>query len=124
MKIGAYRMRVYGVLNKSFHTMGLLVYMGQMVLLLIFSNSSLQVPLDVLLVQFHILDASSMALILVIRSLKSTPMVLIVLAQVQILSAAPMVLLRIMVALLGIVLVLIRILRAFPMALLLISQSS
>ena len=29
-------MRVYGVLNKSFPTMGLLVYMGQMVLLLIF----------------------------------------------------------------------------------------
>ena len=44
-----------------------------------------------------------MALILVIRSLKSSPMVLIALAQVQILSAAPMVLLRIMVALLGIV---------------------
>ena len=51
-------------------------------------------------------------------------MVLIVLAQVQTLSAAPMVLLRIMVALLGIVMVLVRILSASPMVLLLISQSS
>ena len=54
----------------------------------------------------------------------SFPMVPIALAQVQILSAAPMVLLRIMVALLGIVLVLIRILSASPMVLLLISRSS
>ena len=59
-----------------------------------------------------------------IRNLTSSPMVLIALAQVQILSAAPMVLLRIMVALLGIVLVLIRILSASPMVLLLISRSS
>ena len=58
------------------------------------------------------------------RSLTSSPMVLIALAQVQILSAAPMVLLRIMVALLGIVLVLVRILSASPIVLLLISQSS
>ena len=88
------------------------------------NNSSFQVPLDVLPVQFHILSAFLMALILVIRSLKSTPMVLIVLAQVQTLSAAPMALLRIMVALLGIVLVLVRIISASPMVLLLISQSS
>ena len=54
----------------------------------------------------------------------SFPMVPIALAQVQILSAVPMVLLRIMVALLGIVLVLVRILSASPMVLLLISQSS
>ena len=51
-------------------------------------------------------------------------MVLIALAQVQILSAAPMVILRIIVALLGIVLVLIRVLSASPMVLMLISQSS
>ena len=74
--------------------------------------------------QFHILSASSIALILVIRSLKSTPMVLITLAQVQILSAAPMVLLRIIVALLGIVMVLVQILSASPIVLLLIRQSS
>ena len=54
----------------------------------------------------------------------SFPMVLIALAQVQTLNAAPMVLLRIMVALLGIVMVLVRILSASPMVLLLISQSS
>ena len=54
----------------------------------------------------------------------SSLMVPIALAQIQILSAVPMVLLRIMVALLGIVLVLIRILSASPMVLLLISQSS
>ena len=54
----------------------------------------------------------------------SFPMVLIVLAQVQILSAAPMVLLRMMVALLGIILVLVQILSASPIVLLLISQSS
>ena len=88
------------------------------------SNSSFQVPLDVLPVQFHILSAFLMALILVIRSLKSTLMVLLVMDQVQILSAAPMVLLRIMVALLGIVLALIRILSASLMVLLIISQSS
>ena len=58
------------------------------------------------------------------RSLTSSSMALIALAQVQILSAAPTVLLRIMVALLGIVLVLTRILSASSMVLLLISRSS
>ena len=59
-----------------------------------------------------------------IRSVTSSPMVQIALAQLQILSAAPMVLLRIMVALLGIILFLVRIQSASPMVLLLISQSS
>ena len=51
-------------------------------------------------------------------------MVPIALAQIQILNAAPMVLLRLMVALLGIVMFLVQILSASPMVLLLISQFS
>ena len=54
----------------------------------------------------------------------SFPMVPIALAQVQILSAVPMVILRIMVALLGIVMVLVQILSASPISLMLIRQSS